>query len=89
MRRQSLLESEIAALMVSALNLQGVHADKIDPKQNLNDGKLAMNSVDVLELSLAISKKYAIQLESDDTKWRNAFVNLETLAQLVETLKID
>jgi len=86
MRTKSPLESEIAALMVSVLNLQDFSADKIDPNQVLNDGDMAMDSIDVLELSLAISKKYEIQLESEDVEWRNAFVRLKALAELVETL---
>jgi len=88
MRTQSPLEAEIAVLMVSALNLRDVTASNIDPLQDLTDGELAMDSIDVLELSLAISKKYAIQLESDEHDWRDAFVNLEALAKLVETMQV-
>jgi len=84
-RTQNPLESEIAELMVSALNLQNITARQINPKQSLTDGDLAMDSIDVLELSLAISKMYSIQIESDNSDWRDAFVNLEALAKLVKT----
>jgi len=89
MRRQSRLESEIATLMISALNLRNITPDQIDPNQDLIDSNLVMDSIDVLELSLAISKKYAIQVEADDNHWRDAFVNLEALANLVELLQVD
>ena len=72
-------ELEIAALMVESLNLD-VTADEIAATDPLYDGPLGLDSIDILEIALAVSKKYEIQLRADDADNHKIFVSLRTLA---------
>ena len=58
-------EKELAQLIVTSLNLE-VSADEIEPEAPLYGEGLGLDSIDILELSLAISKTYGVQLKSDD-----------------------
>ena len=58
------LEKEIAGLIVSALNLDITPA-QIQPDAPLFGEGLGLDSIDILEIALVLSKKYGIQLKSD------------------------
>ena len=58
-------ERELAQLIVEALNLE-ITADDIDPTAPLYREGLGLDSIDILEIALTISKKYGFQLQSDD-----------------------
>lgn len=73
------LESEVANLIVSTLNLE-VTADDIDPDSSLYGNGLGLDSIDVLELALAISKQYGFQMKSDDPENKTIFSSLRHLA---------
>jgi acyl carrier protein len=72
-------ELELAKLMVSVLNLE-VSAAEIDPTAPLYREGLGLDSIDVLELSLAISKAYGVKLRSDDQNNTRIFSSLRSLA---------
>jgi acyl carrier protein len=74
------LEAEVAQLMVSALNLE-VKASEIDPVGNLYGDGLGLDSIDILELALAVSKKYGFQMRSDDAKNIEIFTSVRSLSQ--------
>jgi acyl carrier protein len=76
-------EKELAQLMVTALNLE-VTADEIDPEAPLYGEGLGLDSIDILELSLAISKKYGVQIKSDDADNNRIFSSLRSLGQHVQ-----
>lgn len=78
----ALLEREIAELVVSSLNLE-VAADTIDPDAPLYGEGLGLDSIDILELALVVSKKYGFQLRSDDEDNVRIFRSLRNLAQHV------
>ena len=78
------LESEVSQLIVEALNLEDVPADEIDPEMPLFGEGLGLDSIDVLELALAVSRKYGFQLRSDDAENTRIFASLRSL-----TLHID
>ena len=78
------LEAELSILMVEALNLE-MSPDEIDPQVGLYGDGLGLDSIDLLELSLAISKKYGIQLRADDADNQRIFASVATLAQHIET----
>ena len=59
------LEAEVASLIVSALNLE-VAADEIDPEAPLYGEGLGLDSIDILEIALVISKKYGLQIKAGD-----------------------
>jgi acyl carrier protein len=80
---QSAAEREIAQLIVEALNLEGVPADSIEPEAPLFGAGLGLDSIDALELALEISKRYGLQLRSDDENNRRIFGSLRALSAYV------
>jgi acyl carrier protein len=71
-------EKELAQLIITSLNLE-VSADEIDPEAPLYGEGLGLDSIDILELSLAISKTYGVQLKSDDADNNKIFSSLRNL----------
>jgi len=76
-------EKELAQLIVTSLNLE-VAADKIDPDAPLYGEGLGLDSIDILELSLAISKTYGVQLKSDDADNNRIFSSLRSLNEHIQ-----
>lgn len=77
-------ERDLADLLVESLNLEGVDAAGIDPDAPLFNDGLGLDSIDALELALAISKKYGFQLKSDNDANRRIFGSLRALSAHVE-----
>jgi len=84
MQGQSDNESELAKLLVESLNLEGVDPGSIDPEETLFNEGLGLDSIDALELALAITQKYSIQLKADDENMQHAFGTLRTLNAYIE-----
>jgi len=84
MSPQSPAERELAQLLVESLNLEGVDAAGIDPDAPLFNEGLGLDSIDALELALAISKKYGFQLRSDNDANRRIFGSLRALSAHIE-----
>ena len=82
MVENSALQSEIAQLMVEALNLE-VRADDIDPDAPLYGTGLGLDSIDILEVALVISKRYGLQLKADSEDNHRIFSSLRNLADYV------
>ena len=80
----SLAEKELAQLIVTSLNLE-VSADEIEPDAPLYGEGLGLDSIDILELSLAVSKTYGLQLKSDDENNSKIFSSLRSLNQHIQT----
>jgi acyl carrier protein len=80
-------EKELAHLIVTSLNLE-VSAEAIDPEAPLYGDGLGLDSIDILELSLAISKAYGVQLKSDDADVNNIFSSLRTLNQHIQQHRV-
>ncbi|HYJ19731.1 MAG TPA: phosphopantetheine-binding protein [Burkholderiales bacterium] len=76
-------EKELAELIVSALNLE-VSADEIDAQAPLYRDGLGLDSIDILEIALAVSRKYGFQLRSDDSDNIKTFSSLRNLNQHVQ-----
>jgi acyl carrier protein len=73
------LERELAELCVNALNLEQ-DAASIDPTALLYGDGLGLDSIDILELALEVSRKYGFELRSDDERNHQIFQSLRTLA---------
>jgi len=73
------LESELAELFVTALNLEMTPAE-IDPTAPLFGDGLGLDSIDILEVALEVSQRYGFQLRSDDDDNQKIFRNLRSLA---------
>lgn len=69
---------EVAQLIVEALNLE-VRADDIEPDAPLFGDGLGLDSIDVLEIALVISKRYGFQLRSDNADNTRIFASLRAL----------
>ncbi|AOW12888.1 acyl carrier protein [Hydrogenophaga crassostreae] len=69
---------EVAALIVEALNLD-VAAGDIEPDGALYGDTLGLDSIDMLELSLSVSRHYGFQLRSDGEQNQLIFASLRTL----------
>jgi acyl carrier protein len=76
-------EKELAQLIVTSLNLE-VSADEIEPDAPLYGEGLGLDSIDILELSLAISKTYGLQLKSDAVDNNKIFSSLRSLNQHIQ-----
>jgi acyl carrier protein len=77
-------EKALAALIIEALNLEDVAPDDIEPEEPLFGDGLGLDSIDALELALAITQKYAIQLKAEDADTHKAFGTLRTLNSYIE-----
>ena len=77
-------ELELAELLVDSLNIEGANAADIDPDAPLFGAGLGLDSIDALELALAISKKYGFQLRSDSEDNKRVFANLRALSAHIE-----
>ncbi len=80
------LQHEIAELMVSALNLEVAAAD-IDPEAQLYGKGLGLDSIDILEVALVVSKRYGLQLKADSEDNHRIFSSLRHLAEYVAAHK--
>ena len=74
--------AEIAELIVSALNLE-MSPSEIDPDGSLFGEGLGLDSIDILEVALVISKQYGIQLRADDEDNTHIFRSLRSLTEHV------
>jgi acyl carrier protein len=81
MEALSPFELEIARLLVETLHLEEINPEEINPEEPLFGEGLGLDSIDALELALAISKTYGFQLRSDDNQNRRIFTSLRALSQ--------
>lgn len=84
MSAQTDAERALAELLVDSLNLEDVQPGDIDPEAPLFNAGLGLDSIDALELALAISKRYGFQLRSDNDENRRIFASLRALSAHVE-----
>lgn len=73
------LYREVAELMVESLNLE-VAADDIGLDDPLYGDGLGLDSIDVLEIALVVSKRYGLQLRADSADNKQVFGSLRNLA---------
>jgi acyl carrier protein len=90
------MEREVAELIVSTLNLELPvadisplaplfdAADEVAPADDAAPCALGLDSIDALELALAISQRYGFQLKSDDERNHQIFASLRSLAAHIE-----
>jgi acyl carrier protein len=76
------LTRELAGLIVAALNLEVAPTD-IGPDQALYGEGLGLDSIDILEIALVVSKQYGVQLRADSEDNERIFASLRHLAEYV------
>ena len=84
MTEQTENEQALAALIVDVLNLEDIAPGDIEPEEPLFGDGLGLDSIDALELALAISQKHSIQLKAEDANTHKAFGTLRTLNAYIE-----
>jgi acyl carrier protein len=77
------LEHELGAMIVETLRLEMISPKDIDPNQPLFNDGLGLDSIDGLELSLEISKRYGIQISAEHTDVANIFSSLRALTEFI------
>ena len=82
------LEHEIKELIISSLSLEDITPEEIDPVAPLFVEGLGLDSIDALELSLAISKHYGVSLRSDEGDNKRIFASLRQLAAHIEQHRV-
>jgi acyl carrier protein len=83
MAAQTEQEKKMAELIVESLNLEDIRAEDIEPEEPLFGEGLGLDSIDALELALAITQNYSIQLKADDKNMQQAFGTLRSLNAFV------
>lgn len=76
---QSAFELEIARLIAEVVNLE-CPPEQVDPTEALFGEGLALDSIDLLEVALAVSQKYGFSLRSDDPDNRRIFASLRAFS---------
>ena len=78
------LQREVVELMIKCLNLE-VSADQVSPDAPLYGEGLGLDSIDVLEVALEVSKCYGLQLRSDSEDNKRIFGSLRSLSDYIAT----
>ena len=78
------LKLEIKRLIVEVLSLEDVRPEDIEDDAPLFNEGLGLDSIDALELGVALRKRYQIRLEANDAGVREYFRSVSSLCRLVE-----
>lgn len=78
------LEKQLKELIVESLMLEDVKPEQIDSEAPLFVDGLGLDSIDALELAMAISKRFGVKLKADDKRNRDVFRSVRTLARYVD-----
>lgn len=87
MSTQTPAENALAELLVEVLNLEDVEANQIDPEELLFGEGLGLDSIDALEIALAISQEHGVEIKAEDEGTKEAFATLRSLNAFVEAHK--
>ena len=89
MSTQTEQEYELAKVLVSALDLEDISAEEINPEAPLFDSSkpdsLGLDSIDALEISLAVAQHYKVQLQADDENNKAIFFSLRSLCTYINS----
>jgi len=77
------LERDLCGLIVEALMLDDVKPADIDPVAPLFGEGLGLDSIDALELAIAVDRKFGVKIKADDPNNREIFRNVRSLASFV------
>ncbi|MDO9139463.1 MAG: phosphopantetheine-binding protein [Methylobacter sp.] len=79
------MENELKQLIIDTLDLEDMSVGDIDNDAPLFNDGLGLDSIDALELGLAIRKKYGIKIEADKEDVVKIFSSVSTLAKYIQT----
>ena len=78
------LEQELKQLLIEALNLEDISVEQIDSAAPLFGEGLGLDSIDALELGVAIRRKYKVKMDAEPAQLRRHFASIANLARFVE-----
>lgn len=85
--KREILEQEIKELIISALDLEDITADDIDTNVPLFVTGLGLDSIDALELGMALKKKYDVNFKADKDANKEYFKSVASLAEYIANAK--
>lgn len=77
------LELEVKNMIIEVLELEDITAAEIDPEAPLFVEGLGLDSIDALELGVAIYKRYGIRLSADSEDSRRHFASVRSLSDMI------
>ncbi|MBW2463662.1 MAG: acyl carrier protein [Deltaproteobacteria bacterium] len=77
------LEKQLKEVIVESLMLEDVKPEEIDSEEALFVEGLGLDSIDALELAIAIDKKFGVRIKPDDEDTQKVFANVKSLAAYV------
>ena len=79
------LELELKHLLIDVLNLEDIAVEDIDSEASLFGDGLGLDSIDALELGVAIRRKYDVHMDADSETTRAHFKSIASLARFIST----
>jgi acyl carrier protein len=77
------LEQELKRLLIEVLNLEDITVEQIDSDAPLFGDGLGLDSIDALELGVAIRRKYGVLMDAEPESMRMHFASIANLARFV------
>jgi len=78
------LEVEIKQMIIDVLDLEDISVEDINSDEPLFVEGLGLDSIDALELGVALQKRYGVKIEADNEKTKDYFASVKNLAKFVE-----
>jgi acyl carrier protein len=75
---------QVAELLINTLRLRDVGIEKIDPDEALFGSGLGLDSIDALEIALAVSKSYGVTISSEDPNIKQILASLRNLTEYIQ-----
>ena len=79
------LKNDIKQLIIDALGLEDISVSDIGDEQTLFGDGLGLDSVDALELGLAVQKAFGFQMDGEKENLREHFASVQTLADFIRS----
>ena len=79
------LENEIKELIISSLNLEDITIEDIKSEEALFGDGLGLDSIDALELGIALQQKYKVNFKSENEDTKKHFYSVQTLADFINS----
>jgi len=83
------LHNEVKQMIIDCLDLEDIEIDEIENSDALFTEGLGLDSIDALEIGLAIQKRYGIKLQSDSDETHKHFSSIDALVALIKTNRTD
>ena len=79
------LKQQIKELIISALELEDIKPDNINDSEPIFGGGLGLDSIDALELGIALKKKFGVKFSAENADNRRHFASVDALAAFITT----